>query len=243
MEAVKKDRNTVDAKSLASLLTLAKQELNLLYTEPPAIRNGGADEGWFCREHTYHTYFLLRLLGYEADIELGDFAVRMPTGFGVTSYETDSDHAWCAVRDLVPIDLSMDFRYRAELPKLESAIVGRDGVGPYKIFYFYGQPELESWFRRAPESPQIAYLVNDVARFDPIILLNEPESFFFPTDSSGWLRLYGADIFCRITMHLYDTVHARVRPLYAKFDSQSAFRYVRTRYASSRLDIEKMLSC
>jgi hypothetical protein len=240
---VKEDTKSAGPKSLFSLLTVAKHELNLLYTEPPAFRNSGADEGWFCREHAYHTYFLLRLLGHESDIELGDFAVRMPTGFGITSYGTDSDHAWCGVRDLAPIDLSMDFRYRAQLPNLESAIVDRDGVGPYKIFYFYGQPELESWFHRAPESPQIAYLVNDVPRLDAITLLNDPSSFFFPTDSSGWLRLYGADIFCRITMHIYEVVQARVSPLCANFDPQSAFRYVRTRYASSRADIERMLFC
>ena len=72
--------------SLQNLLTKAKDELNHIYTEPPAIRNGGRDEGWFCREHAMHSYFLLRLFG-EKDprIEIGHFAVRLP-GTGITSY-------------------------------------------------------------------------------------------------------------------------------------------------------------
>src|SRR6266481_6698037 len=160
--------------SLQNLLTKAKDELNHIYTEPPAIRNGGRDEGWFCREHAMHSYFLLRLFG-EGDprIEIGHFTVRLPST-GISSYGSGADHAWCATDTHRPLDLSMTFKYYNGYPQLTSPVMGEHANGPYEIRCF----EEESKFLAAIEdqSPAVVYLPQGRLT-DPESLLDHPENF------------------------------------------------------------------
>jgi len=228
--------------NLPKTLALAKRELNLLYTRPPEARNGGWDEGWFGREHAYHTYFLLRLLGEGVAIEIGHFAV-CASGASIASYGGDITHTWCATRDIAPIDLSMDFRYRLTAPQLGGPIVGCAGQnGEYTIHYCKDAASFEAWLDAPLTGPSIGFLKTDAPVPEFTTLLDHPETFFLPGSEEEWLRLYGPEIFCRITMHVYKVVQGHVPPLAGKLDSRSAFQYIRSNYQSSRLKIHRMLA-
>jgi hypothetical protein len=174
--------------------------------------------------------------------KIGHFAVRSPFGDGITSYGTDSDHAWVA-GDTAPIDLSMEFRYE-DLPQLAGPIFGRDQKnGPYDIRYFQESSLFETWMEGSIVSPEISYLVKESSFPYGDKLLDDPASFFLPSDEGGWLHNYGPEIFCRITMHVYKVVSGHLPALAGRLNSRAAFHYIRGRYESSRPKLRRMLSC
>ncbi len=228
--------------NLPKTLGIAKRELNLLYTTPPATRNGAWDEGWYDREHAYHTYFLLRLLGEEAAIEIGQFAVCAPNA-SIATYGSDATQAWCATSTVAPIDLSMDFRYRATAPQLSGPIAGCEAPnGDYSIFYCRDAASFESWLDAPSTGPSIGFLATDAPVPDFATLLDHPETFFHSGNDGELLRLYGPEIFCRITMHVYKVAQGHVPPLAGKLDARAAFQHIRGNYQSSRLKIHRMLA-
>ncbi len=229
-------------KNLTNALAIAKRELNLLYTEAPAMRNGRMDEGWHCREHAFHTYFLLRLLGEDARLEIGHFAICAPNT-GITTYETDSSHAWCVTPKIAPIDLSMELFYRPNVPQLCGPIVGSGTQnGPYTIHYFRDVAGFESWLDGSLAEPSIGFLATSAPVPDAATLLDHPEQFFLPGTQDGLLRQSGPEIFCRITMHVYKVVQGHVPSLAEKRDARSAFQHIRSHYQSSRPKLHRMLA-
>ena len=228
--------------NLPKTLAIARRELNLLYTRPPAARDGGWDEGWFGREHAYHTYFLLRLLGVEAAIEIGHFAV-CASGASIASYGGEMTHAWCATREIAPIDLSMNFRYRITAPQLSGPIIGSASEnGDYTIHYCKDTASFEAWLDAPLTGPSIGFLATDAPVPEFTTLLDHPETFLLQDNEAGWLHLYGPEILCRITMHVYKVVQGHVPPLAGKLDSRSAFQFVRRSYQSSRLRIHRIVA-
>lgn len=110
-------------------------ELNGIYTEPPSALQGGGDMGLFCREHAFHCLALCGMLGLRATIERGDFTAILDEGTGVTSFGDRSDHVWCQIEDVCPVDLSADFDfYGTGLPSLD-LVYGSGRRGPYLISY------------------------------------------------------------------------------------------------------------
>jgi hypothetical protein len=229
-------------KNLPKTLATAKRELNLLYTEPPAMRQGSVDEGWHAREHAYHTYFLLRLLGEEARLEIGHFALCAP-GMGITTYETDRNHTWCVTAEVAPIDLSMELSYRPNVPQLGGPIVGAGTQnGPYTIHCFREAPGFEAWLDGPLADPSIGYLATAAPVPDAATLLDHPEQFFLPGTHEELLQQFGPEIFCRITMHVYKVAQGHVPPLAGKRDARSAFQHIRSHYPSSRVKIQGLLA-
>jgi hypothetical protein len=229
-------------KNLTRALSSAKRELNLLYTEAPTMRNGRVDEGWHSREHACHTYFLLRLLGEDARIEVGHIAICAPNN-GITTYDTDGNHVWCATPWITLIDLSTELYYRPNVPQLYGPILGSGTQnGPYMIHYFRDVEGFESWLDGPLGEPSIGFLAADAPVPDPGTLLDHPEKFFLPGTQDGALRQFGAEIFCRITMHVYKVIQGHVAPLVGKQDARSAFQHIRSHYPSSRVKIHGMLA-
>ncbi len=228
-------------KLLRYLLGVGKRELNHLYTEPPAFRNGGRDEGWFCREHAFHTYFVARILGISCSIKRGHFAALLPQGGGLTSFDTDGDHAWCSVGACVPVDLSIGFLYYPDYPQLQSAIYGIGKNGSFEVEYTTNAEAFRSLLTRTVESPRLRYLELPFSQPDDKTLLEAPETFFYASNESGWLSLYGPDVFSKITLHIYKLVRGDVVPLCGKLDPPTSFRYIRTRYSAARAKIHALL--
>ena len=229
-------------KQLSRLLQIAKRELNHLYTEPPSERNGGLDEGWFCREHAYHTHFLLRMFGHDSTIEVGHFAIRSGASLNFTSYGTDADHAWCRMGEFAPIDLSMNLEFRPNMPQLTGAIMGdASSNGHYSIHYFGQEAAFEAWLDSPIQGPAIGFFPQPFADTDDATLLDNPASFFLPSGENGWMALYGAEVFCRITMHIYKVVSGQVPPLSDRFESRIAFQHIRKNYKASRRKIANLL--
>ncbi len=224
--------------SLENFLTNAKFELNHIYTERPAFRNGGRDEGWFCREHAIHTFFLLRLFGeHTAKIETGHFTVRLPEA-GITSHGSDADHAWCATHAIEPIDLSMTFKFHSGFPQLVKPVIGESINSSYAISYFRD----ESQFIRAMEgdSSAVLYLPQSEVK-EPDALLDHPEHFLFDSGLGSWLQLYGADGFAQITLHAYKVAMSHTKSL-TTLPPDKAFSHIRSRYSAARLHIRKHLA-
>lgn len=228
--------------NLPKVLGIARRELNLLYTRPPSAQKGGWDEGWFGREQAYHTFFLLRLLGEDAAIEIGHFAVCADSA-SIASYGGDTTHAWCSIPGVAPIDLSMTFRHRLTAPQLAGPIIGcATKNGEYSVYYCQDTPSFEAWLDAPLTGPSIGFLATDAPVPEWTTLLDRPETFFLPSHDGGPLHLYGPEIFCRITMHVYKVVQGHVPPLAGKSDARSAFQHIRSKYQSSRLKIHRMLA-
>jgi len=75
------------------LRDVIKPELNGIYTEPPASRAGGADMGFFCREHAYHSFFLCKMLGHDAAINRGELAFSFDDSLVYRTLGSGADHA------------------------------------------------------------------------------------------------------------------------------------------------------
>src|SRR5262245_43135505 len=72
-----------------------REALNLLFTEAMQPSPGGWDFGLFCREHAYLTYLLARKHGIPAELVLGQYFVRAPSGYANKAVDTPNAHAWC----------------------------------------------------------------------------------------------------------------------------------------------------
>lgn len=226
-------------RSVQSFLQRAKVELNHIYTERPFVRPEGRDEGWFCREHAMHTYFLLLLFGEKGcRIENGHFAVRFPGNVRITSHGTDSDHAWCATETWAPIDLSMTLKYHAGFPNFWPPIVGEKGVKPYRVGYFSDEGEFVEELERG-EEPMLLFLRQSA--FDNADeLLDDPGKFLFLSDPGSWLELYGSEAFAAITLHAFKVGMARGKSLKRK-SPQAAFEQIRMKYSDGRERVRRLL--
>jgi len=181
------------------------------------------------------------MLGEVAAIEIGHFALCAPNA-GLTSYGTPANHAWCVTPAVAPIDLSIELSYRPTVPQLNGPIVG-SGLpnGPYSIHYFKEAAGFESWLDGPLAEPSIGFLATDAPVPDGATLLDHPEQFFLKGSEDALLRLFGPEIFCRITMHVYKVVQGHVPPLAGKRDARAAFEHIRSHYQSSRPKIQRML--
>lgn len=216
---------------------LVRPELNMLYTEIPAWKNGGMDEGWFCREHAYHTYFLTRMLGYSAHIVLGHFGVHFSGREVRRSYGTDCDHAWNIVSDMNPTDLSITFVHHHHLfeqpAQLAGGVFGEGTNGAFEIRRYSDEEVFTRAINDPGETEWVGYFpISQFSESDEK-LLRDPYCFFLPTDDGGWGQVFGMDIFAKINLHLLKVSLRQVRPLHKTMNSQMAIRQIQTGYKAA----------
>ena len=184
------------------LRDLIKPELNKIYTEPPAQRGGGQDMGFFCREHAYHCYFLCRMLRYDAAIKTGDLTFSFDTSFLWTSFNSGSDHAWCEVSRVVPVDLSVNFQFYGTAPPNIDLIYGPGERGAYSVSYIADATDYEQHVYDRPAHPSIAYLERETIPLSYGDLLDDPHRFLIkPPGHGGMVALFGDHIFSSINLH------------------------------------------
>ncbi|MBA4020277.1 MAG: hypothetical protein C0483_24210 [Pirellula sp.] len=204
--------------------TQIKPELNKLYTEPPTLTDDG-DWGWFCREHALHTYFLAKLFGFHATIRRGDLIGKLPSGGGINSAGCSSDHVWCQIEDVVPVDLSATFEYFIGFPSIALVFGAREGrtdVVDYVAEHFDG------YAVNRVQRPVLAYREKQMVALTDQQLLDDPYSFLNP---GGWGKQFGLDIFNKITLHLFEVACGRSqRMLVGRRGTEADLRTIRARY-------------
>lgn len=220
-----------------------KREMNMLYTEPMFMTPTGLDFGIFCREHAYHTYFLLRMAGVPAEIKLGHYFVQTPFGEAIVTIDTGADHAWCCSGEICQIDLSMTFHLTPGFPQLKKPVIGIGSNGLYIVRYF----REEDLFRRSMREPKddccLYYYEQTTFSVSDEKLLTEPFCFLLPPGYAGrsWADIYGKDIFAKIILHLHKLTLGHIKPLYKNFDSKKAVEYIKSAYSAALPRIRKLL--
>lgn len=210
-----------------------KNEINKLYTEPMFIApDGGLDFGLFCREHAYHTYFLIRFAGISTTIKIGHFFIKTPEGITNCSLGSGADHAWCATQTVFPIDLSMTFHLAPDFPNIPKPLIGQKQNGEYLVRYFTDEKDFLQKIDEDSDTCCIYYYEERTFSASDSKLLMEPFCFLLPPSVPGgsWADIYGKDIFAKITFHLYKISLGHIKPLYNKYNSEKLVRYIRSKY-------------
>jgi len=226
----------------ALLRDVIKPELNRIYTEPPSALHGGADMGLFCREHAFHCAVLCILLGFPAAIKRGDFSAILDEDTGVTSYGDESDHAWCEVGGIVPVDLSANFEYYGtRLPNLD-LVYGPGRRGVYEVSYTGDVGEFEKHMRGEAPLPKLLYSERETVQIPIGEMLDDPHCFLIKPPRGGLEELFGKVIFNSINLHLFDLAHGRTRRLTTYKDSKSTVRTIGNRYPDATSRVKRLLA-
>lgn len=198
------------------LASVVRAELNHIYTERPHFVHGGGDMGWFCREHALHAFALAHLLGHEAEVIVGDYALSLPDGRIFTCVGDDSDHAWCMIDDVSPVDASVSTRYLSAGPEIGLVYGVQPTSGGYSVSRHpagQGPAAIEAV---AEHRPAIGYVENLTIPLDPVTSLDSPFDFLFPP-APGCPRftdIHGADVFFQITWHCYRLAIGDTKPMH-----------------------------
>ena len=220
-----------------------KREMNSLYTEPPFMTPTGLDGGLFCREHAYHTYFLLRVAGLPAKIIIGHYFVVTPNGVAFITIDTGADHAWCCSGEICPIDLSMTFYLTPEFSQLKKPVIGVGINGSYTVRYFREEDLFRRCMRESEDEYCLYYYEQNTFSASDEKLLTEPFCFLLPPSCAGGslADIYGKDIFAKITLHLYKLALGHIKPLYKDFDSKKAVEYIKSTYSAALPKMRELL--
>ena len=215
-------------------------ELNHLYTVPPFQREAGADCGWFCREHALHTYFVARLLGIESDIRRGDFLVKSPGLPVISSIDDTSDHAWCRVGDMLPVDLSLTLRHFGTPSQLRMPICKVGTNGPYQVWYSKDSTA-------ALKSPlhSVCYVEHEIMPLTHSDLLDDPYRFVFTAsddDPLSWHNLYGAEIYARITLHCFRVATGHAKTTRNRLSASDSPDWIFAEYPDATPSIHALLN-
>ena len=224
-----------------------KPELNLLYTVPPFKINDSLDCGWYCREHAFHCLVLCKMLKISVSIIRGDFAVHTETNLpGVCSLDCPNVHAWCQVGDVCPVDLSATFALFGGGsfvvgPQLSTTVCGCGRNGDFTVTYTKDEsefrklvkaPEIPTWFGFL-ERQRLDFPINDLVD-NPFLFLHRPQK-------DGWAEIHGANIFNKISLHLYKLYRGEIDPLYKNHSPSSALSVIKTRYGAATQKIERII--
>lgn len=224
------------------LRDLIKPELNGIYTEPPSALHGGGDMGLFCREHAFHCLALCGMLGLRATIKRGDFTAILDERTGVTSYDDWSDHAWCQIGDLCPVDLSANFDfYGTGLPSLDF-VYGVGQRGAYLISYTHDTELYREHMEDRDHLPRLSYLERETVEIPLGDLLLDPYIFLTKPPRGGLEEIFGKGCFNSINLHLLDLALEKTRRLTTYKDSKSSIRTIVSRYRNATERVRKLMS-
>jgi hypothetical protein len=225
-----------------------RSELNHAYTQRPFQTPHGLDMGWFCREHALHVAALTEMLGGTAHICCGDVIVRVPgtsSTFVISTVGSGSDHAWCRVNDLAPVDASLTLQFFDTGRRDVDVVCPGDTryLAGFDLQYHVNVPDDVFVSAARTGSPVIAYNEKTVLRFDYADLLAHPFSFLhsMPSGVRSFQQIHGDDVYFAITAHLYDLASEKTRPLSPYRDPKSAVRTMVKRYPDARMRLCTLL--
>lgn len=229
-----------------SFLERAKSELNFLYTEKPAWKAGGMDDGWFCREHAFHVHTLCRLKNWPSEIALGHFAIHFP-GYPIRrSLHSGADHAWNTACAVSPIDLSITFGhydvvYPALPPQLAGPVLGGGANGPFKILTKESLGDFEALLNYKGQDPWVCYYAEKTLALPMENGIPLWDGFLLPSGDGAWWKVFGPDIFSKVSTHVYKVAERHVSPLLGKMSPQDAIRHIASQYRGANNFLRKKL--
>jgi hypothetical protein len=181
------------------------------------------------------------MLGLPAVIKRGDFTAILDERTGVTSYDDQSDHAWCQIGDVCPVDLSANFDYYGTgLPSLDLAYgTGRRGL--YLISYTHDVELYEEQMDDRSHLPRLSYLERETAVLPLDDLLSDPHIFLTKPPRGGLEEIFGKGCFNSINLHLHDLALGRTRRLTTYKDSKSSVRTLVGRYRNATEQVRKLV--
>lgn len=226
---------------IATLRHKIAPELNHLYTVPPFIApDGGNDCGWYCREHALHVLFVASLFGATCDVRHGDFLVCATPHILITSLDSGAGHTWCSVNGVTPLDLSMTFRFYAPGPRLRAPVAGTGRNGPYTIAYADNDKAA-----RACEHPgMVHYVEREVDQLSLLALVSDPYALIHARivdDPQSWHRIYGPEIYAKISLHCYRIATRETKPLHRSYNPIEAARWISEHYPDASQDLSARL--
>jgi len=226
---------------ISALRQMVAPELNHLYTVPPFIAaDGGNDCGWYCREHALHVLFVASLFGARCDVRHGDFLICAPPYILITSIDSGAGHSWCSVNGVIPFDLSMTFRFYAPGPQLLGPIAGPGRNGPYTIVY-----SNDDEAARACEQPGVIhYVEREVQQASLLDLVSNPYGVIHAPivdDPQSWHRIYGPEIYAKISLHCYRIATRAAKPLHRNLNPVDAARWISEQYPNAMHDLSALL--
>ena len=229
------------------LQRLVKPELNKLYTEPPKLESGDGDWGWFCKEHAFHTYFIAKLFGFASSIRRGEFVGRNPLnlsyGFdGISSVDSDSDHVWCQIEEIVPVDLSANFEFfGGGFPWIDLVFGPSEQTEPV-VLYFSSSEAFAAHAESTVSRSVLAYLETQTVTIEDRALLSDPYLLLVKPRTGGLGDTYGHDIFNKVTLHLFDVARGSAERLLTKGRNfAEALGVIRNRYPNATDNLFELL--
>ena len=217
-------------------------ELNLLYTVPPHSVGDIIDCGWSCREHALHVRVLCALFGVSGDLCFGEFMVDSAFLPRITSGGAGDCHAWCRVKDVIPVDLSMTFAHYGIKPQLDGPVFGAGKNGDYAIVYRRAEEPLG----QRPQVPHcIIFREHKTVDHAPDALTQNPYLFIYPpahSNQTNWDAMFGPEIYARITAHCFAVATRKANPLSRAMNSQGAIRWISNNYPSATNEIISKLT-
>lgn len=223
-----------------------KPELNHIYTERPALKNGGRDCGWYCREHALHLYGLALLLGKKANICLGDFILHRPGEDSYYSVGDRSGHAWCRIGDCTPVDLSMTVKYiYPDLPDVKLIYGSRPEFATgFSIESHVAAPDEEFMETANDDKLVMAYNERSNVSYSLTDVLSNPFQFLLqpPRGSLSLQAQFGADVFFAITYHCYKLVTEDIKPLCRYLDPGKTITRIMKYNPNAKTTVETILS-
>lgn len=179
--------------------------------------SSGLDMGWFCREHAFHLYLVALSAGLDAEICLGHFFVRSATGETAQSVGETDDHAWCAIGEDVPVDISIKFTHLQGMEEVPIVFGQQRGVEkPWKIDYTSRKSDEEFLNSVKFKKGIIAYNEAKRITISPIELLQDPFVFLHQPSkgSPDFKDMHGENVFWQITYHCYRLLNDDAKPLH-----------------------------
>jgi hypothetical protein len=226
---------------IATLRQKIAPELNHLYTVPPFTAvDGGSDCGWYCREHALHVLFVASLFGATCDVRHGDFLVCAPPHILVTSIDSGAGHTWCSVNGVTPVDLSITFRFFGPGPQLLAPVSGRGRNGPYTIVY----SDNDEAARACQQPGTLHYVEREVHQLSLRDLVSDPYGLIYAPivdDAQSWHRIYGPQIYAKISLHCYRIATRQVKPLHRSLNPIEAARWISEHYPNASNDLSALL--
>lgn len=212
-----------------ALVRSVRLELNHIYTEKPFQTATGLDMGWFCREHALHVAALAEMVGESARICRGDVILRIPDDLIVSTVGSGSDHAWCEIDHMAPVDASLTLRYVAPHERDVQVICPSclaKYLSGFKLCYEMGMAD--NAFSQYSQSDErlIAYNEKSIIEGDILELLATPYNFLHPPPpgAPSLTQFYGPDVFFAITAHLYKLAQGEARPMRTYLSPKNAIR-------------------
>lgn len=227
--------------ALKALRQIVAPELNFLYTLPPTPRPGGVDCGWRAREHALHAFFVARLLGAQAELLSGDFAVLSRAVPPLTTLETATRHGWCAVNHVVPVDLGMTFALFPHAPQLRMPVAGEGENGAWQIRYSRDESLLDDKIQHQHE---IIFIERQIHADAPAALLDDPFRFLPPPQigEESWHTLFGPDFYAKVSLHCFRCVQDETVSVRRRFNRAQAAAWIAATYPAPEKQLRELLA-